>query len=245
MAVERTLVLVQARRRRARARGRDRRAGSRRRGLTLRAARARRGRRASWPASTTRSTATSRSSASSSTFITSAPTLALVVEGESAIAIVRTTMGATNPANVGARARSAATSRSRCRTTSSTARTRPSRRRGRSRSGSRTMSSSERADAARANRAYWDAHERRVPGAPRRVHRRGRAALGRLADPRGELQILGDVAGKDVLELGCGAAQWSILLARRGAAAGRARQLGAAARARAPAAWPRRASTSR
>jgi nucleoside-diphosphate kinase len=31
-------------------------------------------------------------------FITSAPTLALVLEGEGAIAIVRTTMGATNPA---------------------------------------------------------------------------------------------------------------------------------------------------
>ena len=31
-------------------------------------------------------------------FITSAPTLALVLEGESAIAVVRTTMGATNPA---------------------------------------------------------------------------------------------------------------------------------------------------
>ncbi len=32
-------------------------------------------------------------------FITSAPTLALVVEGESAISVVRTTMGATNPTN--------------------------------------------------------------------------------------------------------------------------------------------------
>ena len=31
-------------------------------------------------------------------FITSAPTLALVIEGESAISVVRTTMGATNPA---------------------------------------------------------------------------------------------------------------------------------------------------
>jgi nucleoside-diphosphate kinase len=30
-------------------------------------------------------------------FITSAPTLALVLEGESAISVVRTTMGATNP----------------------------------------------------------------------------------------------------------------------------------------------------
>ena len=32
-------------------------------------------------------------------FITSAPTLALVLEGEGAIATVRTTMGATNPAD--------------------------------------------------------------------------------------------------------------------------------------------------
>ena len=32
-------------------------------------------------------------------FITSSPTLALAVEGEAAIALVRTTMGATNPAN--------------------------------------------------------------------------------------------------------------------------------------------------
>ena len=32
-------------------------------------------------------------------FITSAPTLALVLEGDSAIAVVRTTMGATNPAD--------------------------------------------------------------------------------------------------------------------------------------------------
>ena len=32
-------------------------------------------------------------------FITSAPTLALVLEGDGAIAVVRTTMGATDPAN--------------------------------------------------------------------------------------------------------------------------------------------------
>ena len=32
-------------------------------------------------------------------FITSSPTLALVLEGESAISVVRTTMGATNPVN--------------------------------------------------------------------------------------------------------------------------------------------------
>jgi SAM-dependent methyltransferase len=35
--------------------------------------------------------------------------------------------------------------------------------------------------------------------------------------PERELRVLGDVAGKDVLELGCGGAQWSICLARRGA----------------------------
>jgi len=34
-------------------------------------------------------------------FITSGPTFALVLEGESAIATVRTTMGATNPADAG------------------------------------------------------------------------------------------------------------------------------------------------
>lgn len=35
--------------------------------------------------------------------------------------------------------------------------------------------------------------------------------------PESELRILGDVAGKDTLELGCGAAQWSIGLALLGA----------------------------
>ena len=35
--------------------------------------------------------------------------------------------------------------------------------------------------------------------------------------PEDELHTLGDVAGKDILEFGCGAAQWSIGLVRRGA----------------------------
>lgn len=42
-------------------------------------------------------------------------------------------------------------------------------------------------------------------------------AWGVWQTPETELQVLGDVAGKDVLELGCGAAQWSIALAGRGA----------------------------
>ena len=35
--------------------------------------------------------------------------------------------------------------------------------------------------------------------------------------PEAELRVLGDVKGLDVLELGCGAAQWSIALAKLGA----------------------------
>src|SRR5262245_9297882 len=35
--------------------------------------------------------------------------------------------------------------------------------------------------------------------------------------PEEELRILGEVAGKDILEFGCGGAQWSIGLAKRGA----------------------------
>ena len=45
----------------------------------------------------------------------------------------------------------------------------------------------------------------------------GGLAWGVVQIPEAELQILGDVAGLDVLELGCGAAQWSIGLARLGA----------------------------
>ena len=45
------------------------------------------------------------------------------------------------------------------------------------------------------------------------------AAWGVWRLPEAELQVLGDVAGRDVLELGCGAAQWSIVLAQRGARA--------------------------
>jgi SAM-dependent methyltransferase len=35
--------------------------------------------------------------------------------------------------------------------------------------------------------------------------------------PEAELRVLGDVGGQDILELGCGAAQWSISLAKLGA----------------------------
>jgi SAM-dependent methyltransferase len=66
------------------------------------------------------------------------------------------------------------------------------------------------------NRAFWDgdsdayqdAHGGALDQAPR--------AWGAYRIPESELQILGDLRGRDVLELGCGAAQWSIALAAEG-----------------------------
>jgi ubiquinone/menaquinone biosynthesis C-methylase UbiE len=70
---------------------------------------------------------------------------------------------------------------------------------------------------ARMNRRYWD----RVADEYQDKHGAQLAS----AEPRWgvwgilerDLQVLGDVEGLDVLEFGCGAAQWSILLAERGA----------------------------
>jgi ubiquinone/menaquinone biosynthesis C-methylase UbiE len=45
----------------------------------------------------------------------------------------------------------------------------------------------------------------------------GGTAWGVWQIPEAELQVLGDVRGRDVLELGCGAAQWSIALHKLGA----------------------------
>jgi SAM-dependent methyltransferase len=63
------------------------------------------------------------------------------------------------------------------------------------------------------NRAFWDAdaddyqaaHGDDLTAAPR--------AWGAYRVPESELRVLGDVAGKSVLELGCGGAQWAIALA--------------------------------
>jgi SAM-dependent methyltransferase len=81
------------------------------------------------------------------------------------------------------------------------------------------MSSSELGPDARRNREHWNAtadeyQSRHGEFIGRRAPRWG---VWQLAED--ELRVLGDVAGKDVLELGCGAAQWSILLAERGARA--------------------------
>ena len=68
------------------------------------------------------------------------------------------------------------------------------------------------------NRASWDAYAdeyQALHGGQLADH--DGYAWGMFQIPEEELQVLGDVAGKDVLEFGCGAAQWSIALAKRGA----------------------------
>lgn len=76
---------------------------------------------------------------------------------------------------------------------------------------------SELGEQARANREYWDrisADYQREHGPQLDVEE---PVWGTWSIPEGELNVLGDVLGKDVLELGCGAARWSIQLAKRGA----------------------------
>jgi SAM-dependent methyltransferase len=67
------------------------------------------------------------------------------------------------------------------------------------------------------NRASWDSSSDEYQakhGA--QLAESGGHAWGTAQIPESELHILGDVAGKDILEFGCGAAQWSIALARAG-----------------------------
>jgi SAM-dependent methyltransferase len=71
----------------------------------------------------------------------------------------------------------------------------------------------------RRNRAFWDADadDYQAVHAPD-LDPDHAQAWGVWRIPEAELHVLGDVAGLDVLEYGCGAAQWSIALARDGAA---------------------------
>jgi SAM-dependent methyltransferase len=72
-------------------------------------------------------------------------------------------------------------------------------------------------DAAR-NRAAWDAYSDEYQAKhAEALDWRSALAWGSSEILESEVHVLGDVAGKDVLELGCGAAQWSIGLARAGA----------------------------
>jgi len=72
-------------------------------------------------------------------------------------------------------------------------------------------------DDATRNRAFWDALADTYQAEHGPQLAEHGAAWGVWQIPEDELGILGDVTGRDVLELGCGAAQWSIELAKRGA----------------------------
>jgi ubiquinone/menaquinone biosynthesis C-methylase UbiE len=67
------------------------------------------------------------------------------------------------------------------------------------------------------NRAFWDRGSDEYQERHREFIGRSEARWGTWQVPESELQVLGDVSGKDVLELGCGAAQWGVLLAQQGA----------------------------
>ena len=68
-----------------------------------------------------------------------------------------------------------------------------------------------------ANRAFWDRQSDEYQERHREFIGRPEPRWGTWQVPESELQVLGDVRGKDVLEVGCGAAQWAILLAQQGA----------------------------
>ncbi len=68
------------------------------------------------------------------------------------------------------------------------------------------------------NRELWDAHSAEYQATHGgQLTASGGAAWGVWQLPESELRVLGEVADRDVLELGCGAAQWSIALHAMGA----------------------------
>ena len=80
------------------------------------------------------------------------------------------------------------------------------------------MADEQLTDHAALNRRVWDeqadGYQAKHGG---QLDESGGTGWGVWQIPEAELQVLGDVAGLDVLELGCGAAQWSIALAGQGA----------------------------
>jgi SAM-dependent methyltransferase len=79
-------------------------------------------------------------------------------------------------------------------------------------------SSDELTEHARRNREFWDRQSDAYDERNARFIERG-LAWGLWQVPESELRILGDVSDEAVLELGCGAAEWSRALARAGARA--------------------------
>ncbi|MEX1046040.1 MAG: methyltransferase domain-containing protein [Actinomycetota bacterium] len=71
---------------------------------------------------------------------------------------------------------------------------------------------------ARKNRASWDRDASKYQSRHRsQLNRFNRLSWGVWGISEDTLKVFGDLSGRDVLEFGCGAAQWSIALARRGA----------------------------
>jgi SAM-dependent methyltransferase len=70
---------------------------------------------------------------------------------------------------------------------------------------------------AQRNRSHWDAESDAYQAAHGEQLARHPMAWGVWSIPEESLRVLADVQGKDVLEFGCGAAQWSIALAKLGA----------------------------
>ncbi|HZP29876.1 MAG TPA: class I SAM-dependent methyltransferase [Acidimicrobiia bacterium] len=69
----------------------------------------------------------------------------------------------------------------------------------------------------RRNREFWDADADAYQALHAPDFARAPRAWGVWRIPEADLGTLGDVCGRDVLEYGCGAAHWSIALARAGA----------------------------
>lgn len=67
------------------------------------------------------------------------------------------------------------------------------------------------------NKASWDTYSADYQQSHGAMLTSTAEAWGVWRIPESQLNILGDVKDKDVLEFGCGAAQWAIALARRGA----------------------------
>jgi len=67
------------------------------------------------------------------------------------------------------------------------------------------------------NRELWDRQAPQYAEMGRRAWSREQPTWGIWRLPEEEIRALPDVAGKDVIELGCGTAYWSAWLARRGA----------------------------
>jgi SAM-dependent methyltransferase len=78
-------------------------------------------------------------------------------------------------------------------------------------------SSDELTEHARRNRAAWDAFADDYVAWGERAWERDEPTWGIWSIPEREVDAASDVAGKDVIELGCGTAYWSAWLARRGA----------------------------